>query len=76
MLGATKLQNPDNDQLWLPTAHGPNVIRMNTVKADYVSAPSNPLSHIWNERAAGGWPLHDSGRPLVRLRLAGCHVAG
>jgi hypothetical protein len=43
MLGATKLQNPDNDQLWLPTAHGPNVIRMNTVKADYVSAALKSL---------------------------------
>jgi len=31
---ATKLPKSDNDQLWLPTAHGPNVIRMNTVKAD------------------------------------------
>jgi hypothetical protein len=43
MLGAAKLQNPDSDQLWLPVAHGPNVIRMNTVKADYISVAVKSL---------------------------------
>jgi hypothetical protein len=42
-LGATTLQNPDNDQLWLQVAHAPNVIRMNTAKADYISAALKSL---------------------------------
>jgi hypothetical protein len=43
MLGASKLQNPDSDQLWLRVSHAPNVIRMNTVKADYISAALKTL---------------------------------
>jgi hypothetical protein len=28
MLGATRLQNPDNDQLWLPARSAPDVVRL------------------------------------------------
>jgi hypothetical protein len=43
MLGATKLQNPDSDQLWISADHGPNVVRMNTVKADAISVALRTL---------------------------------
>jgi hypothetical protein len=35
-LGAKPSDNPDNDHLWLPAAYAPTVIKMNTVKADYI----------------------------------------
>jgi hypothetical protein len=36
-LGAQTLNSAENDQLWLDAKHRTSVIRMNTVKADYIS---------------------------------------
>jgi hypothetical protein len=52
-LGAAKLQNPDNDQLWLPVGHASNVIRMNTVKADFISVALKALEPYLDERGRG-----------------------
>jgi len=37
MLGATRLNNPDNDQLWLPVQRASAVIHLLTAKVDYIN---------------------------------------
>jgi len=44
MLGGRRLNNPDNNQLWVPATCAPHVLRTNTAKSDYIISALTALA--------------------------------